>query len=200
MSVKVDPRIKRTRHLLQRALDDLLREKEFHAISVQDITERAEVNRATFYAHFEDKYALLNYNIRESFLQALHRRAADWATFSPETLRALVMVAYEFLAQFSGRCPSHGAPPPTQNDDHLFALSEVQKQVSSILIGWMKTAGTTPAAACETAATVMGWSVFGSSFQWSRTERNLTSAEAADRILALILPGLMPYLAQTAAL
>lgn len=55
-----DPRVKRTRQALLQAFVALLEEKQnFHSISVQDIAERATVNRATFYDHFEDKYALL---------------------------------------------------------------------------------------------------------------------------------------------
>ena len=54
-----DPRVKRTRKLINQAFFDLMNEKGFQAITVQDITDRAEVNRATFYAHYEDKYDLL---------------------------------------------------------------------------------------------------------------------------------------------
>jgi len=60
-----DPRVKRTRQLLQQALMDLLREKGFQAITVQDIAERATLNRATFYAHFTDKYDLIDNVMRE---------------------------------------------------------------------------------------------------------------------------------------
>ncbi|MBX3065519.1 MAG: TetR/AcrR family transcriptional regulator [Anaerolineae bacterium] len=55
-----DLRIRRTRKLLQRALIDLTVEKGFAAITVRDITERAMVNRSTFYRHYLDKYQLLN--------------------------------------------------------------------------------------------------------------------------------------------
>ena len=61
---RLDPRIRRTRQLLQDALRNLLEKKEFDKISVQDITEGATVNRATFYAHYEDKFALLGELIR----------------------------------------------------------------------------------------------------------------------------------------
>ena len=62
-----DPRVKRTRKLLEEAFVALLAEKTFHRISVQDIAERATVNRATFYAHFEDKFALMDQLIRDAF-------------------------------------------------------------------------------------------------------------------------------------
>ena len=54
---KLDPRVKRTRGLLLKSFGDLLAEKSFDAITVQDIAERSTINRATFYAHYVDKYA-----------------------------------------------------------------------------------------------------------------------------------------------
>ena len=51
-----DPRVKRTRQLLQQAFMSLMMEGRFRDITVQEIADRATVNRATFYAHFEDKF------------------------------------------------------------------------------------------------------------------------------------------------
>src|SRR4051794_34187736 len=53
-----DLRVRRTRKLLRDAFMELTTEKGFAAVTVQDITERAMVNRATFYRHYQDKYAL----------------------------------------------------------------------------------------------------------------------------------------------
>ncbi len=58
-SRRIDPRIERTREALRGALMALIEEKGFDAISVQDIAERAGVNRATFYLHYRDKQDLL---------------------------------------------------------------------------------------------------------------------------------------------
>jgi AcrR family transcriptional regulator len=60
-----DLRIRRTRKLLQRALLEATSEKGFPHVTVSDIAERAMVNRATFYRHYEDKYDLLAHYIRE---------------------------------------------------------------------------------------------------------------------------------------
>jgi AcrR family transcriptional regulator len=54
-----DLRVRRTRKLLQQALIDLTIERGFAALTVRDISERAMVNRATFYRHYLDKYDLL---------------------------------------------------------------------------------------------------------------------------------------------
>jgi Transcriptional regulator len=54
-SGKTDRRIERTRECLWDALVQLIDERGYAGISVQDITERASVNRTTFYRHYEDK-------------------------------------------------------------------------------------------------------------------------------------------------
>lgn len=55
MSDKNDRRSQRTRHLLSAALVELIREKDYKTITVNDIIERANVGRSTFYAHYKDK-------------------------------------------------------------------------------------------------------------------------------------------------
>ena len=55
----VDRRIQRTRQLLQEALLAVILEKGYEAVTVQDIIDRANVGRSTFYAHFQDKEDLL---------------------------------------------------------------------------------------------------------------------------------------------
>jgi AcrR family transcriptional regulator len=55
MRDKQDRRSQRTRHLLSEALVELIREKDYNAITVSDIIDRANVGRSTFYAHYRDK-------------------------------------------------------------------------------------------------------------------------------------------------
>jgi AcrR family transcriptional regulator len=89
----VDRRIQRTRQLLHGSLMALIQEKGFEALSVQDIIDRANVGRATFYAHFDSKEDLLASgieNLRESLKerQRQGRLAAGsderFFAFSPE--------------------------------------------------------------------------------------------------------------------
>jgi AcrR family transcriptional regulator len=54
----VDRRVQRTRKLLQDALFALILEKGYEAVTIQDIIDRANVGRSTFYAHFVDKQEL----------------------------------------------------------------------------------------------------------------------------------------------
>ena len=55
----LDRRIQKTRKVLLESLISLMLEKDYSTISVTDITEKANVGRSTFYAHFEDKEQLL---------------------------------------------------------------------------------------------------------------------------------------------
>jgi AcrR family transcriptional regulator len=54
-----DRRVRRTRRILGEALLSLILEKSFERITVQDILDRSDVGRSTFYAHYRDKEALL---------------------------------------------------------------------------------------------------------------------------------------------
>jgi AcrR family transcriptional regulator len=56
---RVDRRVERTRQALTEAMVLLMREKGYEALTVQDIIDRANVGRSTFYTHFGDKDDLL---------------------------------------------------------------------------------------------------------------------------------------------
>lgn len=71
MHARADLRVKRTKILLREALIDLMAEKGFDAITVGDIAERAMVNRATFYRHYTDKYALVTSMFEDVVVQAI---------------------------------------------------------------------------------------------------------------------------------
>lgn len=184
---KEDPRARRTRQLLVQAFDALLKEKSFQSITVQDITERATVNRATFYAHFEDKYDLLNYSIRQAFRQRLATRLSDEAKFSAENLRVLILTLCEFMAEFHSHCK-----PPDQQFLPLVETT-ITAELYSVLLSWLKanapaqTDGKVPA---EVAAVVASWAIYGAATQWSREKRAGSVQEFVSQVLPMILTGL----------
>jgi AcrR family transcriptional regulator len=53
--VKTDRRVQRTREMLQKALIEILQERNYNTITIQEIVDRANVARTTFYVHFRDK-------------------------------------------------------------------------------------------------------------------------------------------------
>jgi AcrR family transcriptional regulator len=98
----VDPRIRRTRQLLQQALEKLLETKEFDKISVQDIADLATVNRATFYDHYTDKSALLVAMVGCRFHQLLAEREVQFDGTCASALKALVLAVSEYLTRMQG--------------------------------------------------------------------------------------------------
>lgn len=67
MEKPLDRRVQKTRALLYETLLDLMVEKGYEAITVQDLIDRANIGRSTFYSHFEDKEKLLTACIEQLF-------------------------------------------------------------------------------------------------------------------------------------
>ncbi|MDF2684001.1 MAG: TetR family transcriptional regulator [Brevibacillus sp.] len=88
---KLDPRVIRTRQMLRDALVELIHEHGYEKITVQDITKRATLNRATFYLHYRDKLDLF-YQSSEEILHDLvesmnlafaEKEKFDWQSDQP---------------------------------------------------------------------------------------------------------------------
>ena len=60
-----DRRVIRTKRMIRDALTELMEEKGFEGITVRDLTEKASINRGTFYLHYRDKYDLLEQSEEE---------------------------------------------------------------------------------------------------------------------------------------
>jgi AcrR family transcriptional regulator len=67
MTDTLDRRVRRSRRLLADALLELIVEKGYEAVTVQEIADRADLNRATFYLHFDGKEDLLVAGLEERF-------------------------------------------------------------------------------------------------------------------------------------
>ena len=74
-----DRRVVRTRRALKEALTDLILESGYESVTVQDVIDRADVGRSTFYAHFIDKDDLLM-----AILADLDMPAPDTSTWTPD--------------------------------------------------------------------------------------------------------------------
>lgn len=83
MTAVEDRRVRRTRRLLRGALLELAVEKGYDKVTVQDVLDRADVGRATFYAHFRDKDDLL-VSGAEELRESLRLRMAEFAAGQPE--------------------------------------------------------------------------------------------------------------------
>lgn len=76
-----DRRLGKTRRALKEALTDLILEKGYEGVTVQDIIDRADISRSTFYAHFTDKDELLMAILSE--LQGRGPDTSSWKADDP---------------------------------------------------------------------------------------------------------------------
>ena len=182
---KLDPRVKRTRGLIQRSFMEIVDEKGFTSISVQDITTRAGINRATFYAHFPDKYALLDYAIGESFRAEIEQRMLNVCDFKIENLRTLVVTVCEFV----GKIHIH-----TDREEQYQTLVEAQirTQVYALILHWLEKIETIRNCSIsrERAATAASWAIYGLAHQWAHEKRKSSAQTFADEVMPLVAANL----------
>jgi AcrR family transcriptional regulator len=105
---KTDRRIQRTRQSLRTALHELIKEKGYDAISTEEITERANVGRATFYLHYKDKEDLL----LEEFSEMANEKVQ-------------VLSEIPFSAWLQSEEDTHTAPPLLIVFEHIYENSEL---------------------------------------------------------------------------
>jgi AcrR family transcriptional regulator len=183
-----DPRVQRTRQLLLEAFMALVQEKRnIHSISIQEIAMRATVNRATFYAHFEDKYGLVVEWSREKFQQALVYRLPASSTLKRETLYRLILVVFDFMA-----LTRRYARPSNRQFEPFFEIA-IQQELYELLLRWLKqTPSEVPLReeVVETTAQVISWAIFGPAAQWSRGDQSVSKEVMAHHVLAIVVAGL----------
>ena len=194
---EADPRVRRTRKLIVDAFVALLAEKEFHAISMQDIADRATVNRATVYLHFEDKYALMDWVVRDAIREALTRRLGPASQFSIENLRLMVVTVCELLSQFHDTCPPGDGTIKPQLE------VKMQEELAAFLLGWLRQVPLAKGhadgvdvvdvpvggAAREAMASLLSWAIFGAGVEWSRGGRRSPAAEWARDVVGILVGG-----------
>jgi AcrR family transcriptional regulator len=182
---KLDPRVKRTRNLILQAFESLLAEKGFESISVQDVTDRAQINRATFYAHFPDKYALLDYSISRMFLQEIEKRTLNACHYTPDNLRNLILAVCEFLSKVHSEC----AQPHQQFE----ALTEgtIKKIIFELLSHWLKE--TNSKISTDIPATVATWAIYGLASLYSHNKKRPALENFVDEALPLVAVNLEQF-------
>jgi AcrR family transcriptional regulator len=173
---KLDPRVKRTRGLILKSFEDLLAEKEFESISVQDVTVKAQINRATFYAHFQDKYSLLDYSISQMFKQEIEKRTLNACHYSLDNLRNLILAVCDFLAHLHSDC----AQPHNQFESLVEAT--IKKHIFDLLSYWLRNSKLST----EIPATVATWAIYGLASHYSHNKKRPALEKFVDEALPLV--------------
>lgn len=120
---KTDRRVQRTRDVLQQALIDLIGERGYDAVTIQDIVDRANVGRTTFYLHYngkDDLFMRCHETIASGF-DSLHALSRE-ELLSPEAPRAMINVCRHLLGARVMLAPIF------QSQDSLLILRRIRDQ------------------------------------------------------------------------
>lgn len=111
--VKVDRRVLRTKQAIKKAFLELFAEKRFEDITINDIADRADINRGTVYLHYMDKFDLLDKCIEDHVRDMISRcgiregEEADQATIRDS--RPVFAFLRDHFAFFSAICATERA-------------------------------------------------------------------------------------------
>jgi AcrR family transcriptional regulator len=177
-----DPRVKRTKALIRHAFIEWLAIKDFEDITVQDIVDRAELNRATFYNHYRDKYELLDATMADMFAEML----SDWippeaSMQGAELVRRLMLAVCEWQVETTQRLNAR------RSLTHAIEES-AKRQLYGVILSCLDQAKPPNAdrRRLERIATMISWSICGVVVQWS-----VRREETAEALVEEAMPYLM---------
>ncbi|MEB8127699.1 TetR/AcrR family transcriptional regulator [Staphylococcus succinus] len=99
-------RMTHTKQSLINAFFSLVNAKDFEKITIADIAKGAQVNRATFYAHFEDKYDLIDYIMEDFATASIENYIPDNMIFNQKNISQLILAVHDFYQEPNIECRS----------------------------------------------------------------------------------------------
>lgn len=185
-----DPRVLRTRQLIREAFRDLLQRKEFDAITIKDIAQKATINRATFYAHFEDKFALLDEITEQAFHERFPEQVANAQQFTDEICNQLILMTHRYIVDFYRTCRIDSKSMAALVDDKIKKM--LQQTIESILLR-----GDTPQGVSrhpiKILAAMTASSIFGAAHYWLNIEADDRAGVLVEIVRPYIMNGLGLY-------
>lgn len=157
-NVQEDPRVIRTRTLIIDAFFELIKEQGFESISIKDLSERATLNRATFYRHFPDKYALLEVILQQMMENKGFEKIKEQDTLDENTFILLIDAFIQLIdalrTTFGRNYQSilsltehqvkdqliemvHSLPPLNRRDQHKMIATMLVMSVHSATCSWI---------------------------------------------------------------
>ncbi|UUV26698.1 MULTISPECIES: TetR/AcrR family transcriptional regulator [Lysinibacillus] len=189
---KNDPRILRTRQLIVDAFISLTSEKDFNQITVRDIAEKATINRATFYAHFEDKFELLHSTITNTFTDKLKKRINNHSGFNEEVLANIFLAMCDHHKELSDLCHKGYNSLGTIIESKI--KEELQKLIADLVLKETKNTfliGDKQFVA--TLSTILSWGIYGATYTWNNNGRPISAEELVTKSLPIFTNGISEY-------
>ncbi|HUN23562.1 MAG TPA: TetR/AcrR family transcriptional regulator [Anaerolineales bacterium] len=165
-----DPtRAEQTRQRLLNAFWHVLFQQGLKTLAVEDITRQAQLNRTTFYLHFEDKYRIAEVAIGEKLQADLLYHLSQAQTLSQATLAQIMELIFQSFIVIRSKTPIA--------DFQLETLIEAQikQQVAYYLFGEL--AKIKPTAEARQLAIAVSWAMYGLAENWYENERDIPKQE-----------------------
>jgi AcrR family transcriptional regulator len=178
---KLDPRIRRTRKMLQDALASLLKEKDFDKISIGDIAERSTLNRATFYDHYPDKFALLECLVAAQFQDLIARRDIRFNGCGG-AIRNLAMGVCYYLSETTPPSAEASRQASTPMETAIVAV------VRRMLIEGFTQHPPRPGISIELLSSAIAWAIYGAAKEWALHPRRISVPKISEKIDIILKP------------
>lgn len=185
MDTKTDLRIVKTYAALTNAFCELHAEKKFEDITINELCQRANVRRATFYTHFSDKYDFFTFIVRSGFqyytpTYEIPSNQTRPISFYMDITKNIL----RFLSEREGMVQSF-----TSSSLHATLINilndVISQEVRNYLIEDQQRGAVLPASAEITAQFFTG-AIISCVKYWFAGEHNLTEAELLDQLNALL--------------
>jgi AcrR family transcriptional regulator len=179
-----DPRQKRTRRLLQDALRKLLQDKPFEEILVQDITDVATLNRATFYDHYTDKFALFEAMVAGDFHELLKQRNIRFDGTCSSAIEAIVLTVCDYLKEIhrnEKQCASRGSFGP-------FLDSAITKAIRIVVLDGLAKRATRTRESHDLLASTISWAIYGATREWFYSQKRHRNDGIVSFVTSIVRP------------
>lgn len=177
-----DPRVLRTRQIIIEAFRALLQTKGFDALTIKDIAQKATINRATFYAHYEDKIALLDEIASQGFEKTIPAQIAQAQDFTEDVCRQLIILTYNYIVLFSRTCKHTTKSIVTQVKGKMNEI--LYRTIKSILEKSRSPINST------LHATMISASIYSAAYYWYEANMGDNIGQLTDTIVPFIMNGL----------
>jgi AcrR family transcriptional regulator len=172
--------------MLSGALQALLHEKDFEKVSVQDIAEKAALNRATFYDHYPDKFALLESMVHERFESLIVEHGLRFDVCEG-AIKRIALIVCDFITDIG--CDATKKRRQLEMHVQMAVIATIRQ----LFVEGSKRFHQARATVLDDrtlalVATSAAWAICGATNEWARTPDRGSADEVAEAIESIVAP------------